>query len=151
MSLQAIYSEALFALAYVMLNVITKECVHKRSETKHTWLKESAVESPCTLVEPANRFPSTADRWRRCLDSGWCGRSVPHGGRWPRSQLTVEAQGIDLALRPSRKGIHNHVSIDWKSTSDCGHRHANGQRRPWRKWPVCVLLTHSVGKPFPFA
>jgi len=39
--------------------------------------------------------------------------------------LVVEAQGVDLVLRPS-------VSIDCRPTSDWGHGDVNGRRRPSR-------------------
>ena len=54
------YSEALSALAYMMLNVITNEYITSVSKTMHSKLKESPVVGPRTHVEPTNGFPSTA-------------------------------------------------------------------------------------------
>jgi len=49
-----------------MLNVIVKEYVQSVCKTKHSKLEESPVVGPHTLVEPANRSLSTADKWRGC-------------------------------------------------------------------------------------
>ena len=59
--LQGIYSEALSARAYMMLNVITNEYITSVSKTMHSKLKESPVAGPRTHVEPTNGFPSTAE------------------------------------------------------------------------------------------
>ena len=60
-SRQGIYSEALSALAFIMLNVITNEYITPVSKTMHSKLKESPVVGPRTHVEPANGFQSTAE------------------------------------------------------------------------------------------
>ena len=51
--LQAIYSEALSALSFMMLNVVMNEYVQTVCKTKNNKMKESPMAGPRTHVEPA--------------------------------------------------------------------------------------------------
>jgi len=44
----------------MMLNIAMNEYFQSVRKTKHSKLKESPEVDPLTLVEPTNRFPSTA-------------------------------------------------------------------------------------------
>ena len=102
------------------------------SKTKRSKLKESPVMGPRTRVEPANGFPSTANRWR--------GRSYISGpgdvDRVERRQPTALANTVTmLKRRPSRwkdytrpvgrritrnSSVRKGILVDCRSTSEDG-------------------------------
>ena len=100
---------------------------------------------------PANSFPSMADRWCGCSESldraEWRKRSQTRDDVDEQS-LTMEDDvrpvGHQSTCSPCRqKGIHLHVMVDFRATSDYIRANSNGMfRPPSTSWLhlVCTVL-----------
>lgn len=106
----------------------------------HRKLKESPGRATHTHVEPANRFPSTTNRWLGCSEltrlHGWdrattsnsvrtqhddVSASSPSWWKMARTRLAVDTQGVTNV----EKAFVLHWSVDCSSTSDYGRGHSH--------------------------